>query len=282
VNVLLGVIFKLFPKYNIDNLQAITVNYFVSFALGSILLGKLAIPDNFYATSWFPYALFLAVTFIIGFNVTALSFQKFGITFTTIIQKMSLIIPVSFAILYFKESSSPIRIVGILAAILAIILINLKSKDADLHLGELMKKYWFYPFFTFVMSGIVELMLLYMEKNDISGENDAEFVTMLFGLSGLLGILSIFTRYFTKKKTAFNKNNLIAGVLLGIPNYFTIFLLVMLLKNWDGSIVFPINNVGILAASALVAILFFKEKLNRNRQLGLALAILSIYLISQF
>ncbi len=282
VNVLLGVLFKLFPKYNIDNLQAITINYFVSFALGSFLLGKWAISSNFFSQDWFPFALFLAVVFIIGFNITAITFQKFGITFTTIVQKMSLIIPVCIAILYFSEKAGIVKFIGILTAMGSIILINLKNKGSDTQFELLLKKYWYYPLFTLIISGVVELILLYMEKKSITSGNDIEFVTILFGMAGLLGLIIMITRYFYGIKTIFSVKNLIAGILLGVPNFFTIYFLVLLLAKWDGTVVFPINNVGILSISAIVAVLFFKEKINRNRLIGLSLAILSIYLISQF
>lgn len=282
VNVFLGVIFKLFPKYGIDNIQAITVNYIVSFLLGCSILGLEKAFIDPTVQPWFGYAIFLSFTFIIGFNIIAYTFQKFGITFTTIMQKMSLIISVGFAILYFHESSSALKILGILMAMMSIVLINTEKGAGQINLKALLKKFWYLPLFTFLISGVIELILLYMEKMKISDGSDLVFVTYLFGFAGILGILSIVYSSIKTQKLPIKGKNIIAGILLGLPNFFTIYLLVLLLKNYDGSVVFPVNNVGILAFSALIAVWFFRESFSRNKQLGLLMAILSIYLISQF
>ena len=58
------------------------------------------------------------------------------------------------------------------------------------------------------------------------------------------------------------------------------FFLVKTLGQFQGSYIFPINNIGIVAASTLTAVFVFKEKLSKQNKLGLALAISSILLIS--
>jgi multidrug transporter EmrE-like cation transporter len=50
--------------------------------------------------------------------------------------------------------------------------------------------------------------------------------------------------------------------------------------GWEGSVVFPINNVSIIVLSTLIAILFFKEKLQKINSLGLAFALVAIALIA--
>jgi multidrug transporter EmrE-like cation transporter len=44
--------------------------------------------------------------------------------------------------------------------------------------------------------------------------------------------------------------------------------------------IFPINNIGIVAASTLVSVLLFKEKLNTKNIIGLTLSLIAIALIS--
>jgi len=63
-------------------------------------------------------------------------------------------------------------------------------------------------------------------------------------------------------------------------NFFSIYLLVLLLGKYEGSVVFPINNVGILGFSALIGLLFFSEKFSVYKWFGLGFALGSIYLIS--
>jgi multidrug transporter EmrE-like cation transporter len=71
--------------------------------------------------------------------------------------------------------------------------------------------------------------------------------------------------------------------MLGIPNYFSMYFLLKTLSAFHNTsaVVFPVNNIGILAASSLVSILFFKEKMNKLNWYGLLLSVVSIILISE-
>ena len=95
-------------------------------------------------------------------------------------------------------------------------------------------------------------------------------------------IALIFGIFLGKQKLAFK--NVLGGLILGIPNYGSIYFLLKTLnnENWDSSIVFPVNNIGIVCLSVLFALLIFKEKLSKANYLGLTLAILSIVLMAVF
>lgn len=72
-----------------------------------------------------------------------------------------------------------------------------------------------------------------------------------------------------------------AGVLLGIPNFLSVYFLLKILDlGWDGSIIFPIFNVGVLLASAIMGWLIMREEMPVKRALGVIMAAISIYLIS--
>ena len=48
----------------------------------------------------------------------------------------------------------------------------------------------------------------------------------------------------------------------------------------DGSVVFPINNVGILLTTAVLGLIFFKEKFNLQKLIGFSMAILAIIMVA--
>ena len=74
---------------------------------------------------------------------------------------------------------------------------------------------------------------------------------------------------------------MIAGISLGVPNFFSIYLLLLALQQgWGGSVVFPVNNVGVLVMAAIFGIVLFKERLIPIRIWGFALAVLAIVLIT--
>jgi drug/metabolite transporter (DMT)-like permease len=80
----------------------------------------------------------------------------------------------------------------------------------------------------------------------------------------------------------FALKNLLAGIIIGIPNYFSIWCLVRFLKvsPWQSSASIPVNNMGIVLFSSVVAWLLFREKLSQINWLGIVLSLVAIYLIA--
>ena len=225
---------------------------------------------------WFPYALLLSLLFIIFFNVGAFSIQKIGLIITGIFQKLSLVFPVITGILFFGEINNVFKSIAIILSILAIILINLPDKSETNEISVL-RKYWYLPFLVLIGNGLIEITLFYVEANNLVVGTSLDFVTSLFCLAGIWGLIFMIS---TRKKL-FTKRDVMAGICLGIPNFFTIYLLIKALQvGWEGSVLFPINNVGTLFFTAVVGVLLFKEKLNIYNYLGLGLAILGVVLIS--
>jgi uncharacterized membrane protein len=80
----------------------------------------------------------------------------------------------------------------------------------------------------------------------------------------------------------FEKKSIIAGVALGIPNYFSIFFILSAIASFPNksALVFGINNIGIVLISTILSVLIFKEKLSFGNKVGLVLAIISIAIIA--
>ena len=276
-NVLLAIIFKYFDKYKVDNLHAIIVNYATAVAVAGIVLQQSPVPSDLFSKPWFPYSLALSLLFIIGFNIMAHSFQKAGVAITAIVSKMSLIISAGFAIVYYSELLNLPKGIGILAAIVAIILVNLPSKSDEINLNN---KYLWLPIVTMLMSGVIEIILLMVEVEGKLGDDGILFTSSSFAMAGVFGLLFAGFRMITRG-TRFSKQDLVGGIILGVPNFFTIYLLILLLtKGWDGSVLFPINSVGMLALTVVVSVIMFGEKIDLKKGLGLVFSIIAILLIS--
>ena len=274
-NVVLAIMFKVFPTYGIRNYPAIVVNYITAVLLGSLLSGKFIINSHGYSESWFPYALALSILFIIGFNILALSFQIFGISLTTIYQKMSILISALFGIIVYQEVSNALKIIGLLLAIVAIVMVNLEVKDTENTPKKIKRSLYIYPFLAFLLSGIIEVILLIVGVEGIVTDS-IEFVSNSFGLAALWGMILLAFSF----RPIIRGKEIIAGILLGIPNFFTIYLLSALIEQgWDGSVLFPVNSIGVLMFSAVIAVLMFRENLDRYKIIGIIAAFGSILLI---
>lgn len=275
---IIGILFDQFERFEVDNFQAIVFNYLVCVVCATLTLGHSPATPQFWQEAWFPYAILLGGIFISIFTMVAITIQKFGITVGVIVQKMSIIVSVSFALLYYGESSSTLKIVGILLALLAIVLTNIRQSSEQ---KETLPFYlWLYPFLVFFGAGIGEIILQYVETRLTSGNGNLQFVGFLFGTAGSIGFLILMGKLLLRK-TQFAWKNVVAGILLGIPNFGSIYFLMKALGfGWEGSVIFPVNNVGIIILSALLAVLFFNEKLNTWNIIGVGLATLSIIMIA--
>lgn len=276
---IISVVFRLFKDFEIDTFQAIIYNYIVCLAVGTTVMGESPLQDGFWELSWFPYAALLGSIFIATFVLIARTIQTFGISITSVMQRMSLIITVTFAFVVFQEAVTFFKIVGILFALLAVFLAS--YNPAELKTQQVKNKWLvFLPFAVLIASGFIESVLQYVQEvllTDNTGQ--LKFTTFLFGTAAFFGIIALVFNLLTGKMR-FHIRHLIAGIALGVPNFGSIyFLLKMLEIGWDGSVVFPINNVAVIILSTVIAILMFKEKLTKLNKVGILMAVVAIILI---
>jgi len=84
-----------------------------------------------------------------------------------------------------------------------------------------------------------------------------------------------------KQESTLELKNLLAGVCLGIPNFFSIYLLIEAYSStgWGDSTVLAIVNISIVVISAILGFLAFKEKLTLQKLFGLLSALIAIGLL---
>ena len=75
--------------------------------------------------------------------------------------------------------------------------------------------------------------------------------------------------------------SIFGGILLGVPNYFSIVYLLKALstEGMESSTAFTLNNVGIVILSTLFGLFIFNEKLISKNWVGIGIAVVSITLI---
>lgn len=137
------------------------------------------------------------------------------------------------------------------------------------------------PLILFIGSGLLDALINHVQKTHVTDENYNAYLISGFASAGFIGITVLLIQY-VRGKQVFSFRNVLAGILIGIPNYFSIWCLVRFLKEspWQSSASIPVNNMGIVLFSSLVAWLLFKEKLSRLNWAGIALSLLAIYLIA--
>ena len=275
---LIFVIFRLFASYNINTLQAIVVNYFVACSCGVIgyqnSIELSAIPQY----NWFYYTLALGALFIIVFNLMAITTQHSGLSVVSVATKMALVIPIAFGLWYYKEPLGPFKAAGIVLALIAVYLVAVK-KDSGI---ILQKRNLVFPMLVFLGSGLIDTSLNFLQNDFITDKSLIPlFSSTIFMTAGVIGIMVLVAQKI-KGVLVLEFKNIIAGIVLGIPNYFSIYFLVKALRSdlFDSSGIFTLNNVAIVITSTLLGIVFFKEQLSIKNWIGITLAVISIALVS--
>lgn len=273
---LIFVIFKLFASYRITVIVAIVTNYFVASAVGFVLSPTSIQLGELVGKPWFVLTIILGVVFILVFNIMAKSSQINGVGVTSVATKMSLVIPVLFTVLYYNDSLTYFQLMGIVLALIAVYLSSTKQKALQVGAKDL----WL-PALVFVGSGIIDTAIKFIQEDYLQDNEYSIFSTTVFGAAGFTGLITLGINNIRQNKP-FEIKNILGGICLGIPNYFSIFFLLRALNNnlLNSASVFTINNVAIVLFSTLLGILLFKEKLSAKNWTGVGMAIISIVLIA--
>jgi drug/metabolite transporter (DMT)-like permease len=276
LNVVISVIFKLFPKYKIDILQAIVANYCVCVITGCISIGHSPFSYATMHANWIPWALVMGLAFISIFNLLAYSTRVDGITTTIIASKLSLVIPVIFSLIVYREHATIAKVAGILLAFPAVYLTT--RVEGDDHKPQNL----LWPVLIFFGGGFLDTATNYIQLNFLNTtEAEAAYTIFVFAIAASCGLVLIVV-LLAMKKITLQWRNLIAGILVGVPNYYSIYYFIRALNSnfLESSASIPVLNIGILAASALTAILLFKEHVNTLRIIGMAMSVIAILLIA--
>ena len=271
---LIFVLFKVFPLFKIDTFQAIVFNYISAFLCGYILYGSELKEEAWENTNWIFYVVLAALLFISLFVLMGKSAQKNGMAITSVAVKMSMAVSVLGMVFIYNEQLPFLKIIAILLAFSGVILVSFSKKSSDSK-----QQTWWMLLILFFGSGILDLLLNYVQKTQVDVISTALFSAFGFGIAGLIG-LGILIAQIIRRKTRIEFRNVIGGVILGVPNFFSIFLLMRAYNSvtWSDSSVLAVINVAVVCISTLCGTLIFSEKISRAKALGLCCSLLAIYL----
>lgn len=261
-------------------MQAIVFNYISCVVTGSFVNGGYPVKQIAAGEVWLPWALVMGSMFISLFYLVAFTAQRIGVSVAVVAYKLSLIIPFLFSLVYYSEPYTAWKLAGVGLALAAVVLTsfpsNKKEKDKDVRLVI-----WILPLVLFVGSGMLDGMIKFVEQEFVNESNQDIYLITAFSSAAVIGIF-ILVGGLISGKQRFEPRAILAGMAIGIPNYFSIWCLMHALKGYTGasSAVIPINNMGIVLISAMVAWLVFKEKMSWINWMGIVLSLAAIALIA--
>ena len=258
-------VFRMFRQFEVVTRQGIMINYSVAGAFGVLLFQP---GFDWFNSPWILPAVLLGMLFYLVFRLMARVTQENGLSVSSIATKMSVVIPVSVGVLMLSESMSLLKMSGLLLGLLSIVLTS----------GfELKGNAWLWPLLLFVGSGFIDACIKMLQHFMVPDDQFSAFTTCVFSCAFLtaLGHHAALGMNKVPLKTVF------WGAMLGVVNFGSLYFLLksLALPAWESSVIFPINNFGIIAGSTAIAILFFQEKVETRGWIGLGAAVLSIVLL---
>jgi drug/metabolite transporter (DMT)-like permease len=271
--------FKVVERLRISVFQTIVFNYVGCVVTGSVFSGYFPITATTFSQPWFTWALLMGCSFIIIFNIVGFTTQKIGVAVASVANKLSMVIPFLFSVWLYNEKATALKLLGIVLA-LAAVWLTMKQEPAK---QNKIISHWllFLPVILFITSGLLDTMIKYVEQRFLNESNNNEYLITAFASAATIGLTLLVILVITGKQK-FDYRAILAGFAVGIPNYFSIWCLLVVLKQYAGnsSAIIPINNMGIVLFSAVMAWILFREKLSIINWTGIILSLGAIALIA--
>jgi uncharacterized membrane protein len=287
--VALYMIMRAYPQYKVNSFHAIVFNYYACVATGLLLTPDLSVFNDIeWNNEGTLLTLALGTMFVVAFMLIGLTTQKVSVTAASLAGNMSLVIPVLFGLFVFKNNNKEFTLLNYAGLLIALAALGLgaiqlnpqkqKEQNPDYATSALV---WLLPIMTFIGSGTNNTLI-----NFLSSKYYAPAQTTVFMIIACTGAIVVGTSALVYKillkGEKLELRSIVGGLLLGIPNFLSLYFLLLALASFGNSaaFVFPIYNILSMLVSSLAAWLIYKEKLNHYNRIGLALAVLAILLIS--
>ena len=206
--------------------------------------------------------------YLLAFILLQFNDRRNGVVLSASFMKLGLLVPIAVSILFFGEEPGIFHIIGFVIAIAAIILINYdpeKASPAGSRLGLIA---------LLLVGGFGDVMAkLYQEL----GNPDLSAQFLLYTFAGAL-VLSLIL--MIRKKERPGKAELLFGILVAIPNYFSSKFLLAALAELEAVITYPCYNVGTIMVATLAGIFLFREQLRKRQWIAMGAILVALVLLN--
>ena len=270
---IISIVMKISKNHVNNKMMMFFTNYVICSICSLFFIGNIKeIPNNEFI---FPilFGILTGFGYLGCFLLLELNIRKNGVVLSSTFSKLGLIVPIFIAIVFYHEVPSPLKIIGIILALVAIIIMNVELRKNDIESKSFN-----------IMNLLLILLLVFGGLTDASStifehialfELKGLFLSIIF-ISAL--VISLIILIIEHKKVSYK--DVLFGIFIGIPNYFSSYFLINSLKTLNAVVVYPTYSVSTIVIITIVGILFFKEKLKIKEIIGIIIIIASIILLN--
>ncbi len=208
------------------------------------------------------------VLYLVSFIFLKYNMQHNGIVLSSTFMKLGVLIPTVMAVVVFREIPKWTQVLGIGISVFAIIIIHFE-KEA---LQESNKKSWL--LLLLVLSGVTDSMAnIYEHVGKPEGKDGYLLIT--FAMAFVLA-----TVFACRDKNKMTRKDLLFGMLIGIPNYFSARFLLLALGSVDAVLAYPMYSVATMIVIMLAGVLAFREQLSKKKAVALVMIVVAVCLLN--
>lgn len=266
---MVSVIMRLSDRKVTGNIAMLTVNYLMCFLVAAASAG---FGNLFPAADGLAGALVMGgvngLLYLAGFVLLQINVRRNGVVLSSTFMKLGLLVSIAVSVLFFGEKPDALQIIGFVLAVAAIVLINFKRGSggtADFKLGLILM---------LLAGGMADAMSkIFEELGNPALEPQFLIYTFLVALA-LCAVL------MWKKGQKPGKWEILFGLLIGVPNFYSAKFLLGALVHIPAVIVYPVYSVATILTVSMVGVLAFRERLEKRQWIGLTLILVALVLLN--
>lgn len=245
----------------------LAVNYVTCILLGLWYAGFQFLPPKEDVPAVVGMGAVNGILYLLGFVLLQYNTRKNGVVLSSVFIRLGLLVPMVVSVFLFKEIPTMGQGIGFLLAVSAILLINYE-KGTALSGKKL-------PLVLMLLcGGSGDAMSKVFEVHGPATGSD-QFLFYTFVSALLLCLVLVF-----RNKERLDKNALLFGVLVGVPNFFSAKFLLMALGKLPAVIVYPTFSVATILAVTLAGVCLFRERLQKRQWAALTVILGALVLLN--
>lgn len=253
-------------KYCQGHYGILLMNYVVCVLAGLILTGRgLTQTDGKGMPVTIVFGVVTGLLYCGSFILLQWNVRKNGVILSSTFMKLGVIVPAVLAVVWFGERPGWNQGLGFILAITAILMIHLEKGKIRTE-----KAYTIGLLLLLLGGGLGDSMAKFYDVYGNPGLGSF-FLMLSFLVSGIISGILVF-----RGREKITKYEVLFGVLIGIPNYFSARFLLWALADIPAVITYPTYSIAAMALIGAVGVLMFREKLTKRQWGAYLLVILAV------
>jgi len=205
--------------------------------------------------------------YLAGFLLLQTGVKKYGVVLSSVFMKLGLLVPIVVSVAVFGEKPALLQAVGFCLAVAAIVLINYRGDGGEMRFR----------------AGLLLLLLAGGSGDAMSkvfeevGDAALSEQFLLYTFAAALVLCAVL---MLRRGQRPGKWEVLFGLLIGIPNYFSARFLLRSLETLPAVIAYPTFSVGTILVITITGLWLFRERLSRRQWLAVAIILLALVLLN--